>query len=193
MPNFNKILENINLGNIYSAFQLSFSRRNNWREIRSSRPHGLCRVKRLSIVLREGAVRSLLIFRKKNSWGEIRSSRPHGLCRVKRLIIVLREGAVRSLLIFRKKKIAGERFELSTSRTLPSKTIKYRFTRGSRALFFIYFSQKNSWGEIRTLDLTGMSRALSPTELPSQKAKTIIIHSRKNYNSFFIFTIQLFL
>ena len=27
---------------------------------------------------------------------------------------------------------------------------------------------KNSWGEIRTLDLTGMSRALSPTELPSQ-------------------------
>ena len=28
---------------------------------------------------------------------------------------------------------------------------------------------KNSKGEIRTLDLTGMSRALSPTELPCHK------------------------
>ena len=26
---------------------------------------------------------------------------------------------------------------------------------------------KNSWGQIRTVDLSGMSRTLSPTELPS--------------------------
>ena len=30
-------------------------------------------------------------------------------------------------------------------------------------------TNKNSKGEIRTLDLTGMSRALSPTELPCHK------------------------
>ena len=68
-------------------------------------------------------------------------------------------------------KIAGERFELSTSGTLPRKMIKYHFPRGSRALSCyknIQKPNKNSWGEIRTLDLTGMSRALSPTELPSQ-------------------------
>ena len=65
--------------------------------------------------------------------------RPHGLCRAKRLSIVLREGAVRSLV------------EKTCAKT-----------------------NKNSWGEIRTLDLTGMSRALSPTELPSQVYSKII-------------------
>ena len=45
--------------------------------------------------------------------------------------------------------------------TLPTKLhIKKE---GSETLFFI------SKGEIRTLDLTGMSRALSPTELPCHK------------------------
>ena len=50
--------------------------------------------------------------------------------------------------------------------------------------------KKYSWGEIRTLDLTGMSRALSPTELPSQKLipllyaqKKITILQKNNYTN----------
>ena len=38
-------------------------------------------------------------------------------------------------------------------------------------------AQKNSKGEIRTLDLTGMSRALSPAELPCHNVYSITSQS----------------
>ena len=35
---------------------------------------------------------------------------------------------------------------------------------------------KNSWGQIRTVDLSGMSRTLSPTELPSHAIFYLIVN-----------------
>ena len=103
-------------------------------QIRSnSRPHGLCRAKRLFIVLREGAVRSKRIERR-NELGTI------GIWKIR---------ARRITLIHTK--IARERFELSTSRVWAVRSHQLSYLAIFRYILFNFQPAQLLWAPALTI------------------------------------------